>query len=254
MKLRTVALSAATLGILAGNASAAEPAKMPAVKATAVAPAKAAPMSNQQLADSIYTKLTTTGSAFNADVSLSCTDGIVTLTGTCKDVGTKAQIIQDVRVVAGVTKVRDGLTVGAIRQVQDTAPMTLPPAVTPMPLAGPRVGPTAMPAMTSMPPQMSNGPMIEPVPLGAGGGMGSAEMNAPPLPPNAWPTYAPHNNVSRVAYPQAYPYNAFPFIGPYYPFPKVPLGWRKVTLEWEDGHWWYGRQQTPNDYWKVRFW
>ena len=80
------------------------------------------------------------------------------------------------------------------------------------------------------------------------------DMQAPPLPPYAWPTYAPYNNVSRVAYPQAYPYNAFPFIGPYYPFPKVPLGWRKVTLEWEDGHWYLGRNSAPHDYWRVKFW
>jgi len=76
----------------------------------------------------------------------------------------------------------------------------------------------------------------------------------PTLPPYAWPTYAPYNNVSRVGYPTAYPYNAFPFIGPFYPFPKVPLGWRSVNLTWEDGHWWYGRTSTPHDYWRVRFW
>ena len=46
-------------------------------------------------------------------------------------------------------------------------------------------------------------------------------------------------------YPQTYPYNAFPFIGPFYPFPKVPLGWRKVVLEWEDGHWYYGKLVQP---------
>lgn len=122
--------------------------------------------------------------------------------------------------------------------------MSLPPT---------SVGPVMNPVMTGMVPNQNNGPMIEPQSMGMPG-MGSAEMNAPPLPPYAWPTYAPYNNVSRVGYPTAYPYNAFPFIGPYYPFPKVPLGWRKVTLEWEDGHWWYGRQQTPNDYWRVRFW
>jgi hypothetical protein len=157
--------------------------------------------------------------------------------------------------ISGVTKVRDGLAVSAVQPVQNTlppvgAPTPLPGAGSPQPL-----GPVMSPSMTAMPPSAGygRGPMIEPQPMGTPG-MGSAEMNAPPLPPNAWPTYAPHNNVSRVAYPTAYPYNAFPFIGPYYPFPKVPLGWRKVTLEWEDGHWWYGRQQTPNDYWRVRFW
>src|SRR5438067_1970169 len=60
----------------------------------------------------------------------------------------------------------------------------------------------------------------------------------PPLPPYSWPTYAPYNNYSRVAYPIAYPQEAFPFIGPMHPFPKVPLGWRSVTLSWDDGHWW----------------
>jgi len=228
---------------------AAEPAKLPAVKA---APAKT--VGNQQLADAIAAKLTSTGSAHAADVSLQVTDGVVTVVGTCRDTATKEKVIGDVRTVSGVTKVRDGLNVG-VQQAQAVGgpPMALPPGGSPMPL--PSVGPVMNSPMTGMMPPMnsSGGPMIEPQMLGAPG-MGSTDLNAPPLPPNAWPTYAPHNNVSRVAYPQAYPYNAFPFIGPYYPFPKVPLGWRKVTLEWEDGHWWYGRNQTPNDYWRVRFW
>jgi hypothetical protein len=291
MTLRTVAPLAATLGVLAGGsfATAAEPpAKMPAVKTTeVVAPG------NQALADTINQKLTATGAAFNADVTMTCVDGVVTLSGACKDADTKAKILQDVRTVNGVTKVRDGLTVGStqgIQRVQGVTPQTLPPAVSPgagappavspgsnLPPAvspGPRMGPTAMPPMTGTPPAMNygqpspampgypmqgygapsygNGPMVEPMPMGQGGG--HADHGAPPMPPYAWPTYAPYNNVSRVAYPEAYPYNAFPFIGPYYPFPKVPLGWRKVTLEWEDGYWWYGKQSTPNDYWRVRFW
>lgn len=236
MTLRTLRLVAAAGGVaFASTAFAAEPAKLPAVKASTAA------TTNQQLADSIAAKLTSTGSAHLADVSVQCTDGVVTLLGSCKDAATKTKIIADVRMIPGVSKVRDGLTVGTVQTVQATTPMQLPPVG----------GPAMSPAMTAMPP--GSGPMIEPQAMGVPG-MGAADMNAPPLPPNAWPTYAPHNNVSRVAYPTAYPYNAFPFIGPYYPFPKVPLGWRKVTLEWEDGHWWYGRQQTPNDYWRVRFW
>jgi hypothetical protein len=239
VKLRTVRLLAAAAGLAMGaTAFAAEPAKLPAVKASAKTPA-----GNQALADTIAAKLTATGSAHLADVSLSVTDGIVTVIGTCKDAGTKEKVINDIRMVSGVSKVRDGLNVG-VQQAQATQPMTLPPAI----------GPVVSPAMTGMMPPMNTGPMVEPTAMGAFNGMGSADLHAPPLPPNAWPTYAPHNNVSRVAYPNAYPHNAFPFIGPYYPFPKVPLGWRKVTLEWEDGHWWYGRLQTPNDYWRVRFW
>ena len=92
---------------------------------------------------------------------------------------------------------------------------------------------------------------IDPVPLNGSPGLG---LNPPAMPPYAWPTYAPYNNYSRVAYPNEYPHAAFPYIGPFYPFPKVPLGWRKVMLEWEDGHWYYGRLSSPHDFWRVKFW
>lgn len=29
-----------------------------------------------------------------------------------------------------------------------------------------------------------------------------------------------------------------PYIGPFYPYPQVPLGWRRVSTEWDDG-WWF---------------
>ncbi len=79
------------------------------------------------------------------------------------------------------------------------------------------------------------------------------DLNPPRMPPYAWPTYAPYNNYSRVAAPTAYPYNAWPFIGPIYPFPKVPLGWRAVRLEWDDGFWWFSKTATKWDWWKLRF-
>jgi hypothetical protein len=97
-------------------------------------------------------------------------------------------------------------------------------------------------------------PTGDPVPLNGMPAMAPVDPSGPRLPPYAWPTYAPYNNYSRVAYPQTYPYNAFPYIGPYYPFPRVPLGWRKVQLEWEDGHWYYGKLSSPHDFWRVKFW
>ncbi len=57
-----------------------------------------------------------------------------------------------------------------------------------------------------------------------------------------------------VAYPLSYPYNAWPYIGPFYPFPKIPPGWRSVKLEWEDGHWWFSKHATKYDWWRLRFW
>ena len=103
------------------------------------------------------------------------------------------------------------------------------------------------------PPGAPGGPIVEPAPLGIPGQF-SPDMQAPNLPPYAWPTYAPYNNFSRVAYPTAYPYNAWPYIGPFYPFPKVPLSWRSVKLEWDDGHWWFSTHATKHDWWRLRYW
>jgi hypothetical protein len=60
----------------------------------------------------------------------------------------------------------------------------------------------------------------------------------PVLPQYAWPTYAAYPNYAAVTYPRQYSATAWPYIGPFYPYPQVPLGWRKVTLEWDDG-WWF---------------
>ena len=35
---------------------------------------------------------------------------------------------------------------------------------------------------------------------------------------------------------------------------RVPLGWRSVNLTWEDGHWWFHRSPTGQDWWRVRYW
>lgn len=194
---------------------------------------------NQILADNVAFRLRAANLADGADIAISAQDGTVTLEGTTKDAAQKERIIREVRHITGVIVVRDGLRVPGIIQTQGPGFTNAP--VAPMPLA-PLGGPPG-----------GGDPIVEPAPLGVPGQF-SPDMQAPNLPPYAWPTYAPYNNLSRVAYPQAYPYNAFPFIGPYYPFPKVPLGWRKVTLEWEDGHWYLGRNSAPHDYWRVRFW
>jgi len=189
---------------------------------------------NQKLAETIVTNLRSANVGDGLDLAIVTKDGTVTLTGTVKDSAQKDRVILAVRETTGVFLVRDGLKVGRVIQAQGSEAGQIP---MPIPPVGP--GPGA--------------PFVEPAPLGIPGQF-SPDMEAPNLPPYAWPTYAPYNNLSRVGYPSQYPYNAFPFIGPYYPFPKVPLGWRKVTLEWEDGYWFIGRNSTPHDYWRVKFW
>jgi len=83
--------------------------------------------------------------------------------------------------------------------------------------------------------------LAPPVPAympGAGGGGNAAAYDQPHLPNYAWPSYAAHPNYAAVTYPKQYSPTAWPFIGPFYPYPQVPLGWRKVALEWDDG-WWF---------------
>jgi hypothetical protein len=69
------------------------------------------------------------------------------------------------------------------------------------------------------------------------GQMGGAMYENPQMPAYAWPSYASHPNYAAVTYPRQYSPMAWPYIGPFYPYPQVPLGWRKVCLEWDDGWW-----------------
>jgi osmotically-inducible protein OsmY len=70
------------------------------------------------------------------------------------------------------------------------------------------------------------------------GGMAAPRYDQPYMPNYAWPGYAAYPNYAAVTYPQQYSPSAWPYIGPFYPYPQVPLGWRKVSLEWDDG-WWF---------------
>lgn len=86
------------------------------------------------------------------------------------------------------------------------------------------------------PAQTVANPMPAPQAMPASMG-GSAMYNQPNFPNNAWPTYAQYPNYAAVSYPSQYSASAWPYIGPFYPYPQVPLGWRKATLEWDDGYW-----------------
>ena len=69
-------------------------------------------------------------------------------------------------------------------------------------------------------------------------GMAPARYDHPRMPGYAWPSYASYPNYAALQYPKQYSAHAWPYIGPFYPYPQVPLGWRKVTLSWDDG-WWH---------------
>jgi hypothetical protein len=85
---------------------------------------------------------------------------------------------------------------------------------------------------------MMMGGMGGPLPEGPAGMPGASQAGQPNLPNYSWPSYAPYPNFSAVGYPTVYPWQAWPNIGPPYPYPEVPLDWRAVTLRWDDGIWW----------------
>jgi hypothetical protein len=71
----------------------------------------------------------------------------------------------------------------------------------------------------------------------APGGARAVNYDNAQLPGYAWPSYASYPNYAALTYPQQYSPTAWPYIGPFYPYPQVPLAWRKVSLEWDDGWW-----------------
>ncbi len=156
---------------------------------------------------------------FQLDVS--CLGGDLLLTGHVSTDEQKAMVLDVARHIKGVKRVVDGIKVAraAVRPVsmQQPAPVPVPQDV---PAANMPAAPT-------------------PVPMQAMGGHYTAapRYDQPNMPAYAWPSYAAHPNYAAVTYPKQYSPSAWPYIGPFYPYPQVPLGWRKVSLEWDDGLW-----------------
>lgn len=167
--------------------------------------------------------------------------------------------------VSSVLQSRSEIGSGVSGSVAPTAPgiqqvAARPTQISPIaPNPGYGYGPTPAPAQAYAQPQvpMAYAPAVNiartqgyggeyggeygaPVPMHTGGGMGiaPARYDHPSMPGHAWPSYAAYPNYAAVTYPKQYSPTAWPYIGPFYPYPQVPLGWRKVTMEWDDG-WWF---------------
>jgi hypothetical protein len=205
---------------------------------------QAAASADQKIADAVAAKISGTPSLSGLTIEVACEGNVVEVRGVCGDAAQHDAIVKAARATTGVKLVRDGLKVSGIQTVSMQPPGEMLGHPAPM---GPGPG---MPGPGGV---AGPGAGLDPFPLNGGVG-GGYNMAPPNMPPYAWPTYAPYNNYSRVATPTEYPASAFPFIGPMYPFPKVPLGYRAIKLEWEDGHWWYGRTAVHRDWWKVRYW
>jgi osmotically-inducible protein OsmY len=156
--------------------------------------------SNQQVAEQIGGSLREVGLA-GLPIQVRFEKGIVTLNGTVESSAQGQAAAQAAGSVAGVKSVQNELAVSqASFQVSQVS-----------------AGPTAMAGPAAM----------------GGAGM----FSHPQLPSHAWPAYAQYPNSAAVTYPTQYSASAFPYIGPFYPYPQVPMGWRQVKLEWDDGFW-----------------
>jgi BON domain-containing protein len=238
--LRTRLSLAAVVGLgLSQAVSAQEPPRL-GVEASRPVAERPGLSANQQVANTIADHLRQSGQLRHYSIDVVVQDGTAEVSGNVADQQQREEALRLVQGVPGVERVLDRLSVAGspVRQTQAVAP------------GAPEPGPLPRKAASDAP---VGGP-VEPMPIGGGGAAGPYDVAPPRMPPYAWPTYAPYNNFSRVAYPQLYPYNAWPYIGPQYPFPKIPLSWRKVSLEWQDGHWWYGPRSTSHDWWRLRYW
>ena len=239
MTLRYRYLSAAFAGLwMTLPLTAQEPGRFQAVRDQPLT-LSPSPSANQRVAETIAQQLRSSDQMHQYRIDVTFRDGTAALTGSVADSMQRDEALRIARNVPGVERVLDQLGMNdAIMAVQAPAPAPLPPPAQVAPHKG------------------ENGPenQLEPMPNGPTASPSFYDVNKPPMPPYAWPTYAPFNNYSRVAYPEAYPYNAWPFIGPVYPFPKIPLGWRSVKLEWQDGHWWFSKVATNHDWWRIRYW
>jgi hypothetical protein len=207
---------------------------------------------DQNLANQIAKRLQESGLLHDFKIEIKVSGGNAELEGVVGTTTQKDSALSVARQTSGLIQVVDKLQV----LPEPSANVIIQSAQIPMPQPFPGSPGNMLqnPGMRPMPANGANQMIPEPIPVGQSGASYSYDMNPPKMPPYAWPSYAPHNNYSRVGYPEAYPANAWPFIGPVYPFPKVPLGWRSVKLEWDDGHWWFSQTATKHNYWKLRYW
>ncbi len=201
--------------------------EMPAPNSKAANEAKA-----QQVADAL-------GGAGLAgmDITIRVSGGVATLEGPVPTLGHRQAAEQAASQVPGIQGVNNQLQVsGPITRTgyNSGMPMMAPPEMMPQPqmMGAPQMmgGPQMMPA-GYMQPQMAPG--MPPTATG----YAPTSFNHPNLPAHAWPSYAQYPNSAAVSYPTQYSASAWPYIGPFYPYPQVPLGWREVSLEWDDGYW-----------------
>lgn len=203
--------------------------------------------SNQEVAQNIAEALTSAGLS-GYDIEVRYKNGVASLLGSVEDPSQAARAHQATSSVPGVNQILNELKVKG--QVAAGPGQGQPQFGPQGPYGQPQFAPQYAPNPGMMPQHIQQTQAMVPQgpPPGYAPGMqgpapthaaqaGHQIYNQPNLPDYAWPTYAAPGNYAAVTYPSQYDASAFPYIGPYHPYPQVPLGWRSSTLEWDDGSW-----------------
>ena len=186
---------------------------------------------NQAVAQQIGDTLASVG-LVGYDIEIRYNAGVATLIGDVATVQQRQAASSSVSEIPGVKSVNNELRVGG--QFTQTAfnAQSAPMASGQPQFAPQQYAPQMMPAGYTQP-GMATDPSMMPSPTG----YAPTSFNNPQLPGHAWPAYAQYPNSAAVSYPTQYSASAFPYIGPFYPYPQVPRGWREVSLDWDDGYW-----------------
>ena len=218
--------------------------------------ARASDEDDRDAAQQIATILRDSGRMQNYSVGVKFKDGNVWLAGRVSNKEQMTAALEVVSDIEGVNQIINNMTVAppaAAKPVQMPGRPNVQLAAAQQqapPMAAARSGGAAIPAGYRQLPQQvmpaqaamaqvpgGGRPMPAYVP-GPGNSPPPAAYDQPNMPACAWPSYASYPNYAAVTYPKQYSASAWPYIGPFYPYPQVPLGWRKVSLEWDDG-WWF---------------
>jgi hypothetical protein len=215
-------------------------------KSIATDPTKAVSLANQRVAQNIATAIAAAVPERGYDLSIEYQAGAATLRGTVASPEQMVKVLEAAHATSGVEGIVNEVSVSpsGIMPAAYQIPFAQPEEVLPSPAPeGAQVLSPATPEFT--------------FPEAA-----ATQYDFPFMPPFAWPAYAPYPNYSAVQYPVRYPPTAWPNMGPFHPYPEPPLDWREVTLkhrrrwnllsapseepprgwnrvslQWDDGHW-----------------
>lgn len=232
---------------------------------------------NQEVADQIAQNLRHSGNLSDYHIAVKFQDGMATVKGRVASQEQMNTVLKLVYKTPGVSRVVNGMSIGRPESSATAEKNAASPSVqrvassyTPSPVqaasamepskfpqqrmannsARPISGRVPMPvSMTQFAP-CPNGGGVQggPMPMysaAAQGGAAPVRYDQPSMPNYAWPSYAAYPNYAALTYPRQYSPTVWPYIGPFYPYPQVPLGWRKVTLEWKDGWWFLDFKDEP---------